>query len=78
MPTSPGVYFLRRGGRRVVEALTPRLALARLLADVLFFAREPDVTATVFGIADLTRRSGGSLDMRETYVIQHTMRCYER
>ena len=46
-----GVYFLRQGLRHAVEALKPERALARLLANVLFFAREPDVTAKVFDIA---------------------------
>jgi hypothetical protein len=46
-----GVYFLRHGARHTVDMLKPGQALARLLANVLFFAREADVTAKVFGIA---------------------------
>jgi hypothetical protein len=46
-----GMYFLRHGGRHAVEPLRPRQALARLLPNVLCFAREADVTAAVFGIA---------------------------
>ena len=46
-----GVYFLRQASRHSVESLRPERALARLLTNVLFFAREPDVTAKVFGIA---------------------------
>ena len=46
-----GIYFLRHGARHAVEMLAPQKALARLLPDVLFFAREADVTARVFGIA---------------------------
>jgi len=46
-----GVYFLHHGGRHAVEALAPKEALARLLPNVLFFAREADVTAAVFHIA---------------------------
>jgi hypothetical protein len=46
-----GIYFLRHGGRHAVEAVKPGQALARLLPNVLFFAREADVTAEVFAIA---------------------------
>jgi hypothetical protein len=46
-----GVHFLHHGGRHAVEALGPGRALARLLPNVLFFAREADVTAAVFRIA---------------------------
>jgi len=46
-----GIYFLHHGGRHAVEALGPKEALARLLPNVLFFAREADVTAAVFHIA---------------------------
>jgi len=46
-----GIYFLRHGDRHAVLALRPRQALARLLANVLFFAREADITAAVFRIA---------------------------
>ena len=46
-----GIYFLHHGRRHAVEALEPRQALRRLLSNVLFFARESDVTAKVFGIA---------------------------
>jgi hypothetical protein len=46
-----GIYFLHHGPRHAVEALGPRQALGRLLPNVLFFAREADVTAEVFRIA---------------------------
>jgi hypothetical protein len=46
-----GIYFLHHAGRHAVQALTPREALARLLPNVLFFAREADVTTAVFRIA---------------------------
>jgi len=46
-----GIYFLHHGGRHAVEAIGPKEALARLLPNVLFFAREADVTAAVFRIA---------------------------
>jgi hypothetical protein len=46
-----GIYGLHHGSRHVVRALRPGHALARLLPNVLCFAREPDVTAMVFGIA---------------------------
>ncbi len=49
-----GIYFLHKGDRHVVEAIRPRRALERLLPNVLFFAREAELTAQVFGIsADL-------------------------
>ena len=46
-----GMYFLRHGDRHAVQALGPGQALARLLPNILFFAREADVTAAVFRIA---------------------------
>lgn len=46
-----GIYFLHHGRRHAVEALGPRQALGRLLPNVLFFAREAEVTAEVFRIA---------------------------
>jgi hypothetical protein len=46
-----GIYFLHHGPRHAVEVLRPRQALGRLLPNVLFFAREADVTAEVFRIA---------------------------
>jgi hypothetical protein len=49
-----GIYFLHKGDRHAVEAIGPRRALERLLPNVLFFAREADLTARVLGIsADL-------------------------
>src|SRR5207244_11050801 len=45
-----GIYFLRHGDRHAVLALRPRQALARLLPNVLFFAREADLTAAGFRI----------------------------
>jgi len=46
-----GVYFLRHGSRHAVNAITPRQALERLLPNVLFFARDPELTAQVLEIA---------------------------
>lgn len=46
-----GIYFLRQGDRHAVEAMGPRRALERLLPNVVFFAREADLTARVFRIA---------------------------
>ncbi len=49
-----GIYFLHKGDRHAVEAIRPRRALERLLPNVLFFAREADLTSQVLGIsADL-------------------------
>lgn len=45
------ICFLRHGRQHAVEALGPRQALARLLPNVLFFAREADITGSVFRIA---------------------------
>jgi len=46
-----GIQFLHHGRHHVVEPLRPRAALERLLPNVLFFAREPRLTAHVFGLA---------------------------
>ena len=46
-----GIYFLHHGSRHAVEAITPKRALERLLPNVLFFARDPELTARVFDIA---------------------------
>jgi hypothetical protein len=46
-----GIYFLRHGDRHVVEPITPRRALERLLPTVVFFARDRDLTARVLDIA---------------------------
>jgi hypothetical protein len=46
-----GIYFLHHGTRHAVESLRPRQALARLLPNVLFFARDADLTTAVFRIA---------------------------
>ncbi len=46
-----GIYFLRHGRQHAVEAVTPRQALERLLPTVVYFARDPDLTARVLGIA---------------------------
>ncbi len=49
-----GIYFLRKAGRHAVEALRPRKALERLLPNVLFFAREAELTTRLLGVsADL-------------------------
>jgi hypothetical protein len=46
-----GIYFLHHGSRHAVEPLARRQALARLLPNVLFFAREGGLPARVFGVA---------------------------
>ena len=46
-----GIYFLYHGSRHAIEAVTPGQALRRLLPNVLFFARDADLTARVLGIA---------------------------
>jgi len=46
-----GIYFLHHGGRHAVDALKPKQALERILPNVLFFARQADLTARVLGIA---------------------------
>ena len=46
-----GIYFLQKGSRHAAEAIGPRRALERLLPNVLFFARETNLTARVFRIA---------------------------
>jgi hypothetical protein len=46
-----GIYFLRQASRHRVEPVRPGPALARLLPNVLFFAREADVTAGVFRLS---------------------------
>jgi hypothetical protein len=46
-----GVYFLEHADRHARTRLTRRDALARLLPNVLFFAREPDLVARVLDIA---------------------------
>lgn len=45
------IYFLHHGSRHAVEAIKPRQALERLLPNVVFFAREADLTARVLSIA---------------------------
>jgi hypothetical protein len=46
-----GIYFLHHGSGHAVAAVRPRQALERLLPNVLFFAREPALTARVLSIA---------------------------
>jgi len=46
-----GIYFLRHGSQHAVEAITPRQALERLLPNVVFFARDADLTGRVLSIA---------------------------
>lgn len=49
-----GIYCLHKGSRHAVEALKPRRALERLLPNVMFFAKEPELTARILDIsADL-------------------------
>lgn len=46
-----GVYFLRQAARHAADRVTPRQALRRLLPNVLFFAREPELTGRVLALA---------------------------
>ncbi len=46
-----GIYFLRQGTRHAAETTRPRQTLERLLPNVVFFAREPELTARVFRMA---------------------------
>lgn len=46
-----GIYFLHKGDWHAVEEIRPRKALERLLPNVMFFARETDLTARVLGIS---------------------------
>jgi hypothetical protein len=46
-----GVYFLHHGTCHAVQPRRPQQALGRLLPNVLFFARDAEVTGTVFRIA---------------------------
>jgi len=46
-----GIYFLNHGVHHAVEPVPPRLALERLLPNVLFFAREPGLAGRVFDLA---------------------------
>jgi hypothetical protein len=46
-----GIYFLRHGRQHVATRLTPRQAVERLLPNVVFFARDADLTARVLEIA---------------------------
>jgi hypothetical protein len=46
-----GIYFLHHGPRHVLETVTPRQAVERLLPNVLFFARDADLTGQVLDIA---------------------------
>jgi hypothetical protein len=45
------IYFLHHASRHAVESVGPRHALERLLPNVVFFARDADLTARVLGIA---------------------------
>ena len=45
------LYFLHQGPHHRVEPVSPRVALERLLPTVLFFPREPRLTARVFDLA---------------------------
>lgn len=46
-----GLYFLRKSDRHAVEALRPREALERLLPNVVFFAREADLTGRLLEVS---------------------------
>ena len=45
------IYFLHQGRHHAVEPVPARLALERLLPNVLFFAREPRLAGRVFDLA---------------------------
>jgi len=46
-----GIHFLHHSSRHTIEAVKPRQALERLLPNVVFFAREVDLTERVLNIA---------------------------
>jgi hypothetical protein len=46
-----GIHFLHHGPRHASSVVTPRQAIERLLPNVLFFARDPELTARVLAIA---------------------------
>lgn len=46
-----GIYFLYHGSRHAVEAIRPGQSLERLLPNVVFFARDAELTARVLSIA---------------------------
>jgi hypothetical protein len=46
-----GIYFLRHGARHAVQAVTSKATLQRLLPNVVFFARDARLTASVLDIA---------------------------
>jgi hypothetical protein len=58
-----GVYFLRHGSRHAVQPTRPAQALGRLLPNVLFFARDAEVTGTVFRIASDLLEAVPSFDL---------------
>jgi hypothetical protein len=46
-----GIYYLHHGSRHALGELRPKQALQRLLPNVLFFARDSDLTARVLSLA---------------------------
>jgi hypothetical protein len=46
-----GIFFLHHGARHALDPVVPRRAIERLLPNVLFFARDADLTAGVLDIA---------------------------
>lgn len=42
-----GIYYLHKGSRHAVEPLKPRQSLERLLPNVMFFAKEPELMAQI-------------------------------
>jgi len=46
-----GIYFLEHGTRHAIRAVTPRLALERLLPNVLFFAKDTRLGGRVLDVA---------------------------
>jgi hypothetical protein len=57
------IFFLHHGRRHKADALKSGDALRRLLSTVLFFAREPELTARVLGIASTLIESVPSFDL---------------
>jgi hypothetical protein len=46
-----GIYFLHRGNGHKIDALKAKQALERLLPNIIFFAKEPRMTARLLAVA---------------------------
>jgi hypothetical protein len=58
-----GIYFLHHGPRHVATTLTARVAVTRLLRNVLWFVTEPDVTVAIFRVAAMIIDGAPSFDL---------------